>query len=184
MFGVDDVVGEVLKLDSANINAEAQKKMKEWEVASADRKAEIERELAQQGIDINKEQQAAREQAYKDRMASAGSIGAAGENAFNTAVSTPLPELEQAKKDVLSGQAAGMQVAAGQMSANLANSGVRGGQAAGLLNEGTGKMGIQATKDINTMQLSEAEQRAAEQRAYEAAKAARAQGAQVGASGL
>jgi hypothetical protein len=107
-----------------------------------------------------------RKQAYDETIGRAQGLATSGEQQFLGAqgeqmadLQNPLAELGQAKQDVLTGNAAGMQQGAAQMKTNLAQSGVRGGQAATALNRGTGQMGVDATQQINQMALDEAGQR-------------------------
>ncbi len=119
--------------------------------------------------------QAARQKAYEEAISrGAGQMGE-GEAGFMADVNTANPELAQQQADILSGNAKGLQQASGQMSANLASQGIRGGQAGTLLGRATGEMGTAAQKDINAMRYTDAATRAAEKRAYEAAKAGRGQ---------
>ena len=123
--------------------------------------------------------EAARQKAYAEAIAKGSSEMGEGENALTTEANTANPELEQQEKDIASGNAKQLQQGASQMGANLATQGVRGGQAATLLNRGTGEQSIEAQKNINQLKYQDAATRAAELRAYQAAKAARGQTATV-----
>jgi hypothetical protein len=94
-----------------------------------------------------------------------------GEAAFTTAANTRLPELDQMAQDISSGNATNLNQGMAQMNSSLAAQGVRGGQAAGLLNRAAGQMATDAQKDVNQISFDEANARAAELRAYQANKA-------------
>lgn len=94
------------------------------------------------------------------------------------------PELDQMEEDISAGTADQLQQGTAQMGANLAMQGVRGGQAATLMNRGTGAQAIQAQRDVNEMKYGDAAQRAAEKRAYLAALAKAGQSAGSPATGV
>jgi len=176
--GAANVLGGLFNLAGSKYSTDAQTKIAEWQNANEQRKLEIERDLGQQGIDINKAVQEeaerfgkARTTAYGDVMGRAGTAAAEGEAGLTAATSQPLPELEQAKKDLLEGQSEALSKGTSQLGANLAMQGVRGGQAATLLGRGTGEITQGAMKDINQMALSDAEQRRAATIAYQQQKA-------------
>lgn len=124
-----------------------------------------------------RERYEARKQAYNAIIKRGGSDMAKGEKAFiQEAEQAPL-ELDQLKQDILSGQAETMQAGSNQMQADLAASGMRGGQAATALKRGTGNIATAAQRDVNQLIGGEAMQRAAERRAYQSAKASRGQSA-------
>jgi len=81
------------------------------------------------------------------------------------------PELGRMESDIATGNAKELQQGAGQMAANLAGQGVRGGQAATLINRGTGEQAIGAQKDVNQMKYNDISQKEADLRAYMANKA-------------
>jgi hypothetical protein len=78
------------------------------------------------------------------------------EKQFLTEANTALPELVQAKQDIQEAATEQQQAANQAMQAQLAQQGVRGGQAATLLNRGTGQLGREALRDINTLGYQEA----------------------------
>lgn len=119
----------------------------------------------------------ARKQAYDAIVARGGADMATGEKAFIEEAGQAPAELDQLKQDILSGQAETMQTGSNQMQADLAASGMRGGQAATALKRGTGNIATAAQRDVNQLVGGEAMQRAAERRAYQSAKAGRGQGA-------
>ena len=131
-------------------------------VFGMNQQADVEREKLEEQRRIeqfNEDQQKARQQAYNATLGRGATQMEQGEAELGNLTSKPLSELEQAKKDVLAGSARGIQQASGQMQANLASQGVRGGQSATLLNRGTGEMGIETQENLNKMSVDEAEQR-------------------------
>jgi hypothetical protein len=157
-------IGAVANIFGANAQADAARKQ-----------AEIE----QQQIAFNQQQQTARQNAYNNMLTTSGNQMGAADTAFNNSVSQAPTELAQAKQDVLAGSARGINKAADTMGASNAANGIRGGQAATLLNRGIGEMGIQTQENLNQMGLTDAETRAAALRSYEAMKAGNAQQANL-----
>lgn len=107
-----------------------------------------------------------KKQAYDEMINRSKDLASGGEQGFLSAqgeqmagAQTPLAELTQAKQDAISGNAAALQQGAGQMKTNLTQSGVRGGQAAMLLNRGTGQQSVDANQLINQMAVDEASER-------------------------
>jgi hypothetical protein len=147
-------------------------------------------QIAEQGREFNtttdyqKQLSDARAKAYQASLSTGGQQMSEGENALTTEANTANPELTQQTADIASGNAQQLQQGAAQMEANLAQQGVRGGQAAGLLNRASGEQAITAQKDVNTMKYTDAAQRAAELRAYQAAKAQKGQAATTPATGV
>jgi len=177
-FDFGAAAGGLFNFIGSRYSADAQTKIAEYQNATENRKLEIEQDLAQQGIDINKAVQEeqervnkARETAYGEVMGKAGTAATEGEAGLTAATGQPLPELEQARQDLLQGQSESMSKGVSQLGANLAMQGVRGGQAATLLNRGTGDITRGVTKDINQMALEDAEKRRAANIAYQQQKA-------------
>jgi hypothetical protein len=100
-----------------------------------------------------------RKQAYDQMIQRSQGLASSGEQSFLQETANPLAELGEAKQGALTGNAAALQQGAGQMQANLVQSGVRGGQAATLLNRGTGQQSVDANQMINQMAMDEATQR-------------------------
>lgn len=142
-------------------------------------------QIAEQGREFDitsgfeKENEAARIAAYQNSLKAGGADLAKYGGEADTAFNTENPELSTMESDIASGNAKQLQQGASQMAANLATQGVRGGQAATLLNRGTGEQAIAAQKDVNQMKYSDAATRAAELRAYKAALAQRGQAASL-----
>jgi len=170
VMGWDDAAGAGLSLAGSIFGANAQ--------ADALRK---QNELEQQNNQFNQEQQKARQAAYQNMLKQGGQNAAAGESGFMGSVNQAPSSLEQAKKDILSGNARSLQQGSGQMQANLAAEGVRGGQAATLLNRGTGSMATGAQESLTQQQLSDEQRRQDALLAYKAAQAGRGQTAQLSA---
>lgn len=79
----------------------------------------------------------------------------ASEQNLLSALNGPSSELDQLKQDIASQNARTMQDSARQMQANLYTSGVRGGQAATLMNRGMGQLARNAQSDINQLQYND-----------------------------
>lgn len=123
--------------------------------------------------------EAARQKAYAEAIAKGGAQMGEGETSFMNEANTANPEIAQQEADIKSGNAQELQQGSAKMAANLATQGVRGGQAATLLNRGVGMQAIEAQKNINQLKYTDAATRAAELRAYQASKAARGQTATI-----
>jgi len=140
-------------------------------------------QIAEQGREFNttsefeKANQAARQKAYQEAIATGGSQMESGEGSLLSSLNTANPEIAQQEADLRSGNAKALQDTTGQMHANLAAQGVRGGQAATLEGRAVGDMGVEAQKNINTLKYQDADTRASQLRAYMAAKAQRGQAA-------
>jgi len=113
----------------------------------------------------------ARRGAYNDLINRGRGDMQAGETAFLNEANTQLPELQTMQNDMLSGNAAALNQGSAAMRANLATQGVRGGQAATLMNRGAADMAVNAQRGMNEMAFNEAAQRASERRAYQSQKA-------------
>ena len=157
---------------------------------SGENEAKINQQVPQENYELNRDTTAARESAYGAAKATGSANQAAGEGALGSFTGgtglygTENPMLGQESKDIAAKNAQELQQGAGQMSANLAGSGVRGGQAATLLNRGTGGMAINAQEDVNQMKYQDAAQRQAAAMAYQAAKAGAGQSAATGSIGF
>jgi len=108
---------------------------------------------------------------FDEAMGRANAMAGAGEQSFLGETGAPLAELGAARQDMLTGNAAALNQGAGQMGANLARQGSRGGQAATLMNRGTGQMANDANSQINQMAIDEASQRRQMRGGYFAGKA-------------
>ena len=109
--------------------------------------------------------------AYQAALQSGGTQMKAGENDLTAEAGSQNPEIGQMEGDIATNNAKMLQQGAGQMGANLAMQGVRGGQAATLLNRGTGEQAINAQQDINKMKFQDAATKQNLLMAYNAAKA-------------
>ena len=112
-----------------------------------------------------------RKQAYDQMLNRAQGMAGTGQQAFYNLTNQQLPELGQMRQDILNQSADVLNQGSRQMQANLAQQGIRGGQAATLLNRGTGEQARQSQFDLNKMIYDEAQQRKLQQQAYEMAKA-------------
>ena len=148
---------------------------------AAENAANVARQSEQERLAFEKETTQARENAYNSMRGAGAENQAAGESALTTEAATPNAALEQESQDIATKNARELQEGAGQMGANLAAQGVRGGQAATLINRGTGAMAENAQMDINKLKAEDEAKRQADLRAYQALKAGRGQGASTGA---
>jgi len=117
------------------------------------------------------DRQAALQKAYYDSMAKGGEVAQSGESGLLSSLAKPSESLEAQKQDILSGQSEAMQNTSSQIQANLAQQGVRGGQAATQLNRGVGAVGESALSDISKLQYGDEAKRDAMKRSYLQSKA-------------
>lgn len=141
--------------------------------------ADLAYKSSKEQIAEQRRQQLLRKQAYDEAISRGGGQMGEGENALMASLAEANPELATQEADLLQGNAKALQDTSGQMHANLAAQGVRGGQAATLEGRAVGAMGEGVQKDINQMKFQDAETRAGLLRAYQAAKAQRGQAATV-----
>ena len=146
--------------------AEFAEQQKQFGQMFGQRQSEFERT---QGF--QEQRQASRQKAYYDMIEKGKTAGAAGEGALMASLNAPSAQLANVEQDILSGQSESMQQASSQMQANLAQQGVRGGQAATQLRRGTGEIGASALKDITQLKYKDEQRREASKRAYLSAKA-------------
>jgi len=131
------------------------------------------------GLTEQQKQSEIRKKAYEQAVATGSAQMAQGEQGFMGSINEANPELDTMSNDIANGNARALSQGAGQMSANLATQGVRGGQAATLLNRGTGSQAISAQENINQLKYQDAATRAAQLRAYQAAKSQAGQSASL-----
>jgi hypothetical protein len=93
------------------------------------------------------------------------------QSAIEQAGQTP-QEIQTLKSDIESGNAKTLAQGRNQMAANLATSGVRGGQAATLMNRGSGEQAEAATQNVNKLMADTANQSKAYQQQLLASKLA------------
>ena len=151
-------------------------------IFAAGTQADIARQRAKEELRRYETEQRERElrrRAYEQTLQRGREMGEAGEAGFYREAERTLPELEQARQDILEESAEGLQLGARQLGAELARGGVRGGQAATHMRRGVGEMALGAQRDITGLEYDEAARRAAERRAYERAKAARGMTAEL-----
>lgn len=110
-------------------------------------------------------------QAYDEMLKRAQATQTAGESALTSLTSQPLAELGTMRQDILNQTNDVLNAGSRSLQANLAQAGLRGGQAGTQLARGVGSMTTQANQDLNKMIYDEATQRKLQQMAYEAAKA-------------
>lgn len=162
--GVGGIAQGVSAKGAANATGNAMQKQAELGLKGT------EEQIAEQKAEEN-----ARQAAYQTSRATGLGDVAAGENALTTEANTPNAMLTKEEEDIAAGNARELQQGAGQMDANLAAQGVRGGAAATLMNRGTGQQAISTQEDINKMKYEDEATRQADLRAYQAAKAGRGQ---------
>lgn len=121
----------------------------------------------------------ARKKIYEDMLKKAGLTQQQGESALSGLTSTPLAELGTMKQDVLNQTNDVLNSGSRSLQANLAQAGLRGGQAATQLARGVGNMTTSANQNINQLTYDEAQKRKANQTAYEMAKAQAGTSAQL-----
>lgn len=86
-------------------------------------------------------------------------VGARGEEGLMKETGQALPELQAAQQAAAAQGTEGQQQASAQLRADLAKSGVRGGQAGQLMARQSGQMGINMQRQLDEMALREAEKR-------------------------
>ena len=119
----------------------------------------------------NKALSEARKAAYQNMINAGSTQQQQGENQLMSETSNAPPELLQAEQDIQNRTAEGIQAGQNQMQANLAQQGVRGGQAATQLRRGVGEMAIGGMRDVNQMKADDAARRQSLRAAYLASKA-------------
>jgi hypothetical protein len=186
-------LGAAASIYGAKVSAKAQKKAAQ----EAARQAELDRaesmrqfnesnrmrgeELGQvtQQFGEAKRLSDARKAAYEDMLARGTQQQTAAETQLMGETAEASPELIQAEKDMAARTSEGIQAGQSQMQANLAQQGVRGGQAATALRRGVGEMATTGMRDINIMKADDAARRNAIRSAYLASK-----GSQAGAASM
>lgn len=118
--------------------------------------------MTKQQFEAQQAQQAAQRQAYNQMLGRAGE----GEQQFMAQSNIADPTIEAQKQELLSGQSKALQAGTGELRANLAMQGVRGGQAGTQMRRGIGEMTEAGISDINKIGTEDALRRAAERRAY------------------
>lgn len=93
-----------------------------------------------------------------------------GENQFMAEANTALPELAQQKADIQQQTTEQQQEANKQLQSQLAQQGVRGGQAATLLGRNTGQLARESLRDENQLGFQEAQNRQNARLGYTAQK--------------
>lgn len=184
VFGIGGIAQGAGTVVAANSQADAARSV-------AGTNAAVTREqLAEQKrqFDITNKQEKAIEEARRQAFLNSKESGrlqmGEGESAFNNISSAPSEALETMSSDIASGNAEELQQGARQMGANLALQGVRGGQAATLLNRGSGQQAVDAQRRINELKYQDESTRKAAQMAFQAAKAQRGQASALQTSGF
>jgi len=131
----------------------------------------------QEQLDAENERQSRREDAYNALIGRGTKDFGEGETQFLSTYEKAPTELEQVKKDILSGGTAAMKAGSTQMQSDLASQGVRGGQASTLLARGAGEMTRGVQSDVDKQVLSEALERRQAKGGYFGQKAQRGQAA-------
>jgi len=191
--GGGKLIGGLLNIGGSLIGAKAEGEAAKRSAEAERYAAELEqqqrqRELIEGGRQFNKSyglrsdiertalsdreaRQLALQKAYYDTIAKGGQLAAEGEGGLMASLNTPSTTLANVEKDILSGQSEAMQNATGQIGANLAQQGVRGGQAATQLRRGVGHISKDALSEITQLKHQDEMRREAAKRAYLASKA-------------
>ena len=93
-----------------------------------------------------------------------------GEKQFMNEANTALPELQQARTDIANQGTEAQQQLSGQLQANMARQGVRGGQASTIQGRAMGQQGTDMQRQINQMAVNEATNRQAQRLDYTSQK--------------
>ena len=124
-----------------------------------------------QNLGFEQQQDTANRAAYEAALSRGQGQMGAGEQSLISEANTPSAMLGQETQDIRAKTAQQLQQGQSQMGANLAAQGVRGGQAATLMNRGAGEMATTAQQGINQMKYEDEASRQADLRAYMAQKA-------------
>ncbi len=137
-------------------------------------------QLGEQGreFDVTSRFQTETSQARQAAYAAAKKQGMTDQQAAEATLNMPNKALDTMTSDIKGQTAEELNLGRNQMAANLATQGVRGGQAALLLNRGAGEMATTAQRDVNKLKFADE----ADRRAYQMAKAARGQNAALAGS--
>jgi hypothetical protein len=180
--GLFDFVGDI---GGALINAKSQKNLAKRQDAQAlqdrieqqrefdaqqqsDRYAQ-DRQEAMFGAQMTDKQKLdqLRQQAFEESKNMGTGMYAQGDDQImNETAAGMSPELQKVQSDIQSGTAEDIARGTGEMQKNLAQQGVRGGQAATALNRGVGTMRTTGMRDVNQMALDEANNKKAIRTAY------------------
>jgi len=175
-----DIFGGIASGLGGLLGGRQQRKAAEVQAAAQAREGTANRQLTRE--------QAALQEAMQQRQRQAEGIaapqvfgeltGAAGqqEQRLTDLFSQAPPELQTLKEDILSGQSEQLQTGTRALEAQLAQEGVRGGQAATQLRRGTGEMTEDATRDINRIMAQEAIGRQQSETGYRSQLASMLQG--------
>lgn len=161
---------------SAYISGEASKKAAKEQAGAQRYAADKAAETAANQLNFAKETYGEESEAYKQALQNAQlALGqatttdaAALEGDYSSAIAQAgeiPPEIQQVKEDILSGNARALQQAQSQIAANLAQSGIRGGQAGTLMSRATGEQTEAANRQINQLLGNAATQSKAYQQA-------------------
>lgn len=153
--GIAEGTGDVM---AANADKEASENATNLQYKTA---AE---QLAEQQRQFN-----AREGAYTTAIGTGHAQMDAAGNALNAEANTVNPELTTMSADVANRNATQLQQGAAQMGANLATSGVRGAQAATLLNRGSGQQAVDMQQYLDQLKYQDSSSKQAQLMAYNAA---------------
>jgi hypothetical protein len=145
---------------ASEINANASRYGIDVSEAAAKRQLEADKSLTAY-TSANQQQLA---DAYRNAYQTTGNQYETGQKNLASLYDTAAPELGVLEQQALTGQAKELQQGTSQLNANLAQQGVRGGQAATQLARGVGDMTKNASDNIQAIIANEAMQRAGEKR--------------------
>lgn len=181
---ISGIAGGASNVFAANAQAgakkyEAEKQFEANQLNLAEQKRQFDITNPQQRAD-----EEARKKAFMDAITRGGGQMQAGESALLSSLANPNSQLAQQEADIRSRESEELNNAAGQINANLAAQGVRGGQAATIAARSLGSMGNQALRDVNQLKYTDEAERQQALRAYMAAKAQRGQAATLPSIGF
>jgi hypothetical protein len=122
------------------------------------------------------------QQAYQEALARGKTMGEEGEKQFLDVANSDNPYLTQVGKDIKGQGTETMQDANRQMQAQLAQQGVRGGQAATQLARQSGKLAENIQSDLTQSQSQDLANKQAQKMAYFQSKSGRGQSAYLAPS--
>ena len=124
---------------------------------------------SEQQTQLQRDQFAAHNAAYDYSVGQGAGQYFNASNAINAEANTANPELTSMSADVANRNAQQLQQGAQQMGANLSTQGVRGGQAATLLNRGSGQQATEMQQYLDQLKYQDSASKQQQLMAYNAA---------------
>jgi len=172
LSGTGSIFGATGQAKAQREQIEAQKAMSKADLAERKRQFDILQPFREKQFGAQESARGAERAAYESRLGRAGQQFAGGEEAFLGSVDQPSAGVEALQQNILESQQPGIEAANRQLQAQLAQQGVRGGQAVTQARRGTGELMQQSLRDISGVQAQDTLTREAEKRAYLRQKAA------------